>query len=322
MLGHRAVVVVARGRCHRHLVQQPGQRGRVAVAAPDRPRRSAGRPRLDEQPEVEEVVELGEGEQRRRAVAAQRLLACQAERLQARQRLAHRRGGDGRAGRPARRWTSARRAPRRGPSPGRSTPRRRRRRAPAGSGPVRREAYSPSASYRISGPVWVRSAGMTPGSSLGPFEAVRDLHYDAPFPRMLPGAAEVRRPAGGATSPPRRARRSSRCANGSPPACASRSPPAAAASTTSRRCCARPASGCGRWAPSRSSYRPWGRTAAPPPRARSRCSRSLGRHRGVDGHADRGDDGHRRARPGRGRPDGAPRRQRRRPPTGSSRSTG
>ena len=27
---------------------------------------------------------------------------------------------------------------------------------------------------------------MTSGSSLGPFEAVRDLHYDAPFPRMLP----------------------------------------------------------------------------------------------------------------------------------------
>ncbi len=27
---------------------------------------------------------------------------------------------------------------------------------------------------------------MTSGSSLGPFEAVRDLHYDAPFPRLLP----------------------------------------------------------------------------------------------------------------------------------------
>ncbi len=27
---------------------------------------------------------------------------------------------------------------------------------------------------------------MMTGSSLGPFEAVRDLHYDAPFPRMLP----------------------------------------------------------------------------------------------------------------------------------------
>jgi Domain of unknown function (DUF362) len=27
---------------------------------------------------------------------------------------------------------------------------------------------------------------MTDGTSLGPFEAVRDLHYDAPFPRLLP----------------------------------------------------------------------------------------------------------------------------------------
>src|SRR3954451_25500508 len=27
---------------------------------------------------------------------------------------------------------------------------------------------------------------MTGDSSLGPFEAVRDVHYDAPFPRMLP----------------------------------------------------------------------------------------------------------------------------------------
>jgi hypothetical protein len=36
---------------------------------------------------------------------------------------------------------------------------------------------------------------MTNGTSLGPFEAVRDLHYDAPFPRLLPVRQKFEAPA-------------------------------------------------------------------------------------------------------------------------------